>query len=134
MVTGLDDLAPGHPDPAVTLFEGDVDAALTQWKKSKATLREAATLREDAERTVREAADAVAQHAQQSRFDTVTSPVRRHILGVSRTEMPGLAGEWAQALRPRLRSLDDDLGNIGRHRAGIVARLHGMVIAALRTL
>ncbi|MGB6162111.1 MAG: hypothetical protein WBF75_06000 [Pseudonocardiaceae bacterium] len=137
VVAGLDDLAPGQPDPAVPavpLFEGDVDAALTRWRKSKATLREAAALREGAERTVREAADAVAQHAQQSRFDTVTSPVRRHILGVSRTEMPRLAGEWDQALQPRLRSLDDDLGNIGRHRAGIVARLHGMVSAALRTL
>ncbi|HKR50386.1 MAG TPA: hypothetical protein VJT72_12575, partial [Pseudonocardiaceae bacterium] len=134
VVAGLDDLAPEQPDPTVPVFEGDVDAALTRWRKSKVTLREAATLRESAERTVREAADAVAQHAQQSRFDTVTSPVRRHILGVSRAEMPRLAGEWAQALQPRLRSLDDDLGNIGRHRAGIVARLHGMVIAALRTL
>lgn len=134
VVASLDDLAPEHPDPAVPVFEGDVDAALTRWRTSKTTLREAATLREGAERTVREAADAVAQHAQQSRFDTVTSPVRRHILGVSRTEMPRLAGEWDQALRPRLRSLDDDLGNIGRHRAGIVARLHGMVIAALRTV
>jgi len=134
VVAGLDDLAPERPDPAVPVFEGDVDAALTRWKKAKITLRDAATLREDAERTVREAADAVAQHAQQSRFDTVISPVRRHILGVSRAEMPRLAGEWDQALRPRLRSLDDDLGNIGRHRAGIVARLHGMVIAALRTL
>ncbi len=134
VVVGLDDLTPEHPDPAVPVFEGDVDAALTRWRKSKATLRDAAALREGAERIVREAADAVAQHAQQSRFDTVTSPVRRHILGVSRTEMPRLAGEWDQALQPRLRSLDDDLGNIGRHRAGIVARLHGMVIAALRTL
>lgn len=134
MVAGLDDLAPEHPDPAVSVFEGNVEAALTLWKESKATLREAAALREDAERTVREAADAVATHAQQSRFNTVTSPVRRHILGVSRAEMPHLAGDWEQALAPRLRSLDDDLGNIGRHRAGIVARLHGMVIAALRTL
>ena len=134
VVASLDDLAPEQPDPAVPVFEGDIDAALSRWRTSKATLRDAAALRESAERSVREAADAVAQHAQQARFDTVTSPVRRHILGVSRTEMPHLAGEWDQALQPRLRSLDDDLGNIGRHRAGIVARLHGMVIAALRTL
>ncbi len=78
---------------------------------------------DDPERSVRAAADAVAQHAQQSRFGTVTSPVRRHILGVSRADMPDLAAEWEQALRPRLRSLDDDLGNIGRHR-GPAAR-HG---------
>ncbi|MGQ0776198.1 MAG: hypothetical protein ACT4NY_17525 [Pseudonocardiales bacterium] len=134
VVAGLDDLAPETPDPDVVIFDGDVEAALTRWKTAKSTLREAATLREGAERTVREAVDLVAQHAQQSRFDTVTSPVRRHILGVSRAAMPGLAGEWDQALRPRLRSLDDDLGNIGRHRAGIITVLHGMVNAALRTL
>src|SRR5262249_17986480 len=45
-----------------------------------------------------------------------------------------LATEWEQALRPRLTSLDNDLSNIGRHRAGIVARLQGMVNTALRTL
>jgi hypothetical protein len=48
--------------------------------------------------------------------------------------MPGLAAEWEQALRPRLRSLDDDLATIGRHRSGIVTRLQGMVGEALRTL
>ncbi|MGH4023271.1 MAG: hypothetical protein ACRDRV_01660, partial [Pseudonocardiaceae bacterium] len=133
-VAGVDDLAPEHPDPAVAVFDQDVDAALARWKQARTALREAATLREAADGRVRAAADAVAQHAQQSRFGAVTSPVRRHILGVSRAEMPGLATEWEQALRPRLRSLDDDLGNIGRHRAGIVARLHGMVLAALRTL
>jgi hypothetical protein len=83
---------------------------------------------------VRRAADAVAHHAQEARFGTVSSPVRQHILGVSRAEMPPLAGDWAKALRPRLRSLEDDLTNIGRHRAGIVTRLQGMVGEALRTL
>src|SRR5262249_36236116 len=120
--------------PDVPAFEEDIDSALTRWKKTKSTLREAAALREEAERTVRGAADAVAQHAQLAEFDTVASPVRRHILGVSRADMPGLATEWEQALRPRLTSLDNDLSNIGRHRAGIVARLQGMVNTALRTL
>ncbi|MCM3926092.1 hypothetical protein ND748_31040, partial [Frankia sp. AiPs1] len=35
---------------------------------------------------------------------------------------------------PRLRSLDDDLAHIGRNREAIVARLEGMVRAALGTL
>ncbi|MGH3913786.1 MAG: hypothetical protein ACRDTC_10315 [Pseudonocardiaceae bacterium] len=134
VLAALDELATEEPDPEFVIFDGDVSAALSRCKKAKSTLRDAATLRESAERTVREAADLVAQHAQQSRFDTVTSPVRKHILGVSRAQMPELATEWDQSLRPRLRSLDDDLGNIGRHRAAIVARLHGMVAAALRTL
>jgi hypothetical protein len=83
---------------------------------------------------VRSAVDAVAQFAQEARFSGVTSPVRSHLLGVARADMPGLAAEWEQALRPRLRSLDDDLATIGRHRSGIVTRLHGMVGEALRTL
>ncbi len=44
------------------------------------------------------------------------------------------AAAWADALAPRLRSLDDDLAHIGRNRAAIVARLEGMVRAALGTL
>jgi hypothetical protein len=76
----------------------------------------------------------VAQFAQEPRFGTLTSPVRKHISGVARTDMPALAGDWAAALRPRLRSLEDDLAGIGRHHAGIVTRLGGMVGQALRTL
>jgi hypothetical protein len=87
-----------------------------------------------AEREVRAAVDAVAQFAQEPRFGTLTSPVRKHISGVARAEMPALAGDWAAALRPRLRSLEDDLASIGRHHAGIVTRLGGMVGQALRTL
>jgi hypothetical protein len=97
-------------------------------------VRDAGRDRAAAERAVRGAVDAVAQFAQETRFSAVASPVRSHLLGVARADMPGLAAEWEQALRPRLRSLDDDLATIGRHRSGIVTRLHGMVGEALRTL
>src|SRR5262249_17635476 len=120
LVASLDDLTAEQPDPDVPAFEEDIDSALTRWKKTKSTLREAAALREEADRPGRGAADPVAQHAQLAELDTVASPVRRHILGVSRADMPGLATEWEQALRPRLTSLVNDLSNIGRHRAGIV--------------
>jgi hypothetical protein len=115
-------------------FDGDVDAAMTRWTALRASVRaaEERSQREDA--GVRKAADEVALHAQEARFGSVTSPVRRHVLGVSRAQMPGLATDWQRALRPRLRSLEDDLANIGRHRSGIVTRLHGMVGEALRTL
>jgi hypothetical protein len=97
-------------------------------------VRDAARDRAGAERAVRAAVDAVAQFAQETRFSSVASPVRSHLLGVARADMPGLAAEWERALRPRLRSLDDDLATIGRHRSGIVTRLQGMVGEALRTL
>lgn len=101
--------------------------------RSSATRTPSGT-RRGAEKKVREGVDAVARFAQDPRFATLTSPVHRHIAGVDRSEMPGLAAEWIAALRPRLRSLDDDLGNIERHRSGIVTRLSGMVGEALRTV
>jgi hypothetical protein len=112
----------------------DVDAATTRWTALRQAMRAAAQARQAEEAAVRKAADDVALHAQESQFSAVHSSVRRHILGVSRADMPGLAQDWLRALRPRLRSLDDDLANIGRHRGGIVTRLRGMVGDALRTL
>jgi len=134
VVAGLDEGAADGTEPGAAPFSGDVDAALARWKEARAAVREAARDRAGAERAVRAAVDAVAQFAQEARFSAVTSPVRSHLLGVARADMPGLAAEWEQALRPRLRSLEDDLATIGRHRSGIVTRLHGMVGEALRTL
>ncbi|TQM36453.1 hypothetical protein [Pseudonocardia cypriaca] len=134
VVAGLDDTAVSAAEPGAAPFAGDVDAALARWKELRAAVRDAARDRAAAERAVRTAVDAVAQFAQETRFSSVASPVRSHLLGVARADMPGLAAEWEQALRPRLRSLDDDLATIGRHRSGIVTRLQGMVGEALRTL
>ncbi|MEU6699201.1 hypothetical protein [Pseudonocardia sp. NPDC046786] len=130
VVDGLEDT----PEPGGIPFGGDVDGALAALKRNQAALREVAGDRSRAERKVRDGVDAVARFAQDPRFATLSSPVHRHIAGVDRTEMPGLAREWIGALRPRLRSLDDDLGNIERHRSGIVTRLSGMVGEALRTV
>ncbi|WP_028933237.1 hypothetical protein [Pseudonocardia spinosispora] len=134
LVDGLDDLVPdtGHEDTEA--FSGDVNAASASWIAARGGLQNAISARDGVDNEVRKSADAVAHHAQEARFGTVSSPVRRHILGVSRAEMPPLAADWLRALRPRLRSLEDDLANIGRHRTGIVTRLQGMVGESLRTL
>ena len=131
VVAGMDDV----PDATgAAPFDGDVDAALTTTKQRQSAVRAAAGERHGAERDVREAVDAVAQFAQDARFSSLSGPVRKHISGVARADMPGLAPEWIAALRPRLRSLDDDLAHIERHRSGIVTRLSGMVGEAVRTL
>ena len=134
VVRGLDGSAadPAAEDPVP--FAGDVAAAVEATAAARAALTAAAGDRARADREVRSAVDAVAQFAQEPRFGTLTSPVRKHISGVARADMPALAGDWAAALRPRLRSLKDDLAGIGRHHAGIVTRLGGMVGQALRTL
>ncbi|MEJ8280529.1 hypothetical protein [Pseudonocardia spirodelae] len=130
VVSSLDEA----PEPGGPPFDGDVDDAQAALKRHQGAVREAAGERTRAEKKVREGVDAVARFAQDARFATLTSPVHRHIAGVDRSEMPALAAEWIGALRPRLRSLDDDLGNIERHRSGIVTRLSGMVGEALRTV
>ncbi|MFP5019617.1 hypothetical protein [Pseudonocardia phyllosphaerae] len=122
------------PEQGGPPFEGDVDAAFAALRRHRSEVNQAVAERGRAERRVREGVDDVARFAQDPRFATLTSPVHRHIGGVDRSEMPGLAAEWIEALRPRLRSLDDDLGNIERHRSGIVTRLSGMVGEALRTV
>jgi len=134
VVRGLDGSAadPAAEDPIP--FAGDVAAGVEATAAARAALTAAAGERVRADREVRSAVDAVAQFAQEPRFGTLTSPVRKHISGVARTDMPALAADWAAALRPRLRSLEDDLAGIGRHHAGIVTRLGGMVGQALRTL
>ena len=134
LIESLDEPVPAEEAARIPAIDGDLDTAAERWKTVRHALREAGAAREAALVQVRRAADEVAHHAQDARFGTIGSLVRRHILGVSRAEMPALAGEWAAALRPRLRSLRDDLGNIGRHRSGIVTRLSGMVGEALRTL
>ncbi|WP_060574741.1 MULTISPECIES: hypothetical protein [unclassified Pseudonocardia] len=128
IVEGLEET----PEAGGLPFEGDVDEAVATLKRHQARVRDAVAERGRADRRVREGVDAVARFAQDPRFATLSSPVHRHIGGVDRAEMPGLAREWIDALRPRLRSLDDDLGNIERHRSGIVTRLSGMVGEALR--
>ncbi|MFC4462907.1 hypothetical protein ACFO4M_31380, partial [Pseudonocardia nematodicida] len=130
VVDGLEET----PEPGGLPFDGDVDAAVAALKRHQAGVREAAGERGRAERKVQTTVDAVARFAQDPRFASLSSPVHRHIGGVDRADMPGLAREWITALRPRLRSLDDDLGNIERHRSGIVTRLAGMVGEALRTV
>lgn len=115
-------------------FVGDATAAFERWAQAQDSIQDAARGRGRAENETRRGADAVAKLAQDPRFDNVGSPVRRHILKIDRSDTPAMAAEWELALRPRLRSLDDDLANIGRHRSGIVVRLQGMVGEALRTL
>ncbi|WP_020672709.1 hypothetical protein [Amycolatopsis nigrescens] len=132
LAESLAHLAPDEETSAV--FDGDVEAAQARHGKLNATLGEADAAVDRAEKRVRAAADGLAQYATEKRFEKLTSPVRQQIISVRRDSLPASAGEWATALRPRLRTLTDDLAQIDRHRSGIVARLQGMVDGALRLL
>ncbi|SFJ67640.1 hypothetical protein SAMN05421835_107207 [Amycolatopsis sacchari] len=132
LAESLAHLAPeGEPE---SVFDGDVEAAQARHRKLTAALTDAETAVDQAEKRVRAAADALAQYATDKRFESLSSPVRQQIISVRRDSLPASAAEWAKALRPRLRTLTDDLAQIDRHRSGIVARLQGMVEGALRML
>ncbi|UQS25551.1 hypothetical protein L1857_23415 [Amycolatopsis thermalba] len=125
-------LAPeGEPE---SVFDGDVEAAQARYRKLNTTLTDAEAAVDAAEKRVRAAADALAQYATDKRFEKLASPVRQQIVSVRRDSLPSHAREWSAALKPRLRTLTDDLAQIDRHRSGIVARLQGMVEGALRML
>ncbi|KAA9160357.1 hypothetical protein FPZ12_017450 [Amycolatopsis acidicola] len=132
LAESMERLAPeGEPE---SVFDGDVEAAQNRYRKLNSALTDAETAVDNAEKRVRAAADALAQYATEKRFEKLSSPVRQQIISVRRDSLPASAAEWAAALRPRLRTLTDDLAQIDRHRSGIVARLQGMVEGALRML
>jgi hypothetical protein len=121
-------------DDAARPFEGDVDSARALHGSLTSSLASAQEVVDGAERRVRAASDALAQYATEKRFEKLTTPVRQQVISVRRDSLPAHAAEWAQALRPRLRTLTDDLAQIDRHRSGIITRLQGMVDGALRML
>jgi hypothetical protein len=124
----------GPPDGIVAMFDGDVTQARDRRTDIRTNLSDAQALLNSAAREVRQAADELVHYATDQRFDEVSSPVRRQMIAVKRDELPAYAEDWERALRPRLRTLDDDLAQISRHRVGIVTRLTGMVERALSTL
>ncbi|WP_017600645.1 coiled-coil domain-containing protein [Nocardiopsis lucentensis] len=131
----MDDVVPSQEETGdAEPFTGTSEQAGEQRTSLVERLREAETLFDDAARVERRAADRLAQYASDERFAQVDSPVRRQIISVPREQLPDHAGEWESALRPRLRSLSDELTQLDRHRAGIIERLRGMVEKGLHTL
>ncbi|MBN6040775.1 hypothetical protein [Amycolatopsis sp. 195334CR] len=116
------------------IYDGDLESARARYNSLNSTWTGAKEAVEHAEKRVREQADALAQYATEKRFEKLSTPVRQQVISVKRDSLPAHAAEWAEALRPRLRTLTDDLAQIDRHRSGIVSRLQGMVDGALRTL
>ncbi|RZQ65676.1 hypothetical protein [Amycolatopsis suaedae] len=134
--SGFGMLAEAMPEGDATAgaFDGGLDQARARYNALTTALETAQQAVDTAEKRVRSAADALAQYATEKRFEKLDTPVRQQVVSVRRDSLPGHAAEWAAALRPRLRSLTDDLDQIDRHRSGIITRLQSMVDGALRTL
>lgn len=132
IIASLDDVSISDDEPVA--FAGGVVEAGERREAVRAALASSRSALSDAEARVRRAADELARSAADDKYDTVKSAVRTQIVKVPRDSLPSYAAEWESALRPRLRSLEDDLAQINRHRGNIVARLRGMVESALTTL
>ncbi|MCM3885853.1 hypothetical protein ND747_19690, partial [Frankia sp. R82] len=115
-------------------FDGDAVSAREQARSLRAAWRDSAAAHGQAAADVRTAAEAVTAWAARDEFDAVRAPARRQMMRAGQDTVADSAVAWSAALEPRLRSLSDDLAHIGRNREAIVARLEGMVRAALGTL
>jgi len=122
------------PDDTVSPFPGTVDVARIRRNEIREALNQAKQLVDQATAQVRTAADGLAQHATDDKFEQVAAPVRRQMLATDREQLPDFAADWEMALRPRLRVLTDELAQIERHRDAIIERLLGMVKHALGRL
>lgn len=121
--------------PDVTApFEGDPTSALSRHRELRKSVSDATDRRRRAERKILGSVDNLRTTCSEDRFRSMTSAVRTQIMAASREDLAEHAAAWTTALRPRLRSLADDLAQSERHRAVIVDRLQGLVEGALRTL
>lgn len=118
----------------VPAFSESLEAA-REIRRSLKTALNAADDSAATERNRRDhATEATRRHAVDPKFQFLQSTLRQQMSTLSRESLPEYADEWITALRPRLRSLTDELAGIERHRDMINVRLHGMVGVAFRTL
>ncbi|WGP13697.1 hypothetical protein [Streptomyces sp. SH5] len=130
-------LGPGSgPEPTLgdTGFEGDPGAARLRHEAVHSAHEQAKEAAERARRKERTEADKLASHAADQRFAHLELPSKSIILSTPRSDLPAMAGQWEQALRQRLSSLNIDLSSIDRHRRSIVRQLAQQVEEALKTL
>ncbi|MEV1154818.1 hypothetical protein AB0J27_05340 [Micromonospora chokoriensis] len=128
-----EDLDVSDSDSA-SAFPDDLDTA----RERKRSLRTALNAANDSAATERgrltRTTEALRRHAADPRYRLLQSTIRQQVSTLDGESLAAYADEWITALRPRLRSLTDELTGIDRHRNMINVRLHGMVGAAFRTL
>ncbi|GIE90723.1 hypothetical protein [Actinoplanes regularis] len=118
----------------VESFSGDATAASHQYRESRRAALKKQTAAVEARRVLDALAESLHQLAAEARFTRLAIPFRTLIGEVPIAELSGHAAEWARQLRPRMRSLSDDLAQVDRHRAIILDRLTAIVDGALRKL
>lgn len=115
-------------------FAGDVEQARSHSKDLRRRQEDARKSLADAQSEVRDLSEALHDYAADDTFAMAENTARRDILSVGVGGLVDHAGGWESLLRPRLRTLADDLANLNRHRNNLIAQLRGMVTTALQKL
>jgi hypothetical protein len=115
-------------------FGGDVESARERYGELRRNATRVSKAAQDAQRLLISCAEQLELCAADSRFETLVIPIRVQIRGVASSALGDHAEEWINQLRPRLRSLTDDLEQIGRHRDAILERLKAIVDGAFLRL
>ncbi|MFC5262289.1 hypothetical protein ACFPJ1_09210 [Kribbella qitaiheensis] len=130
---GLDD-EPNIEATEAELFTGDRETAQNRYSGLRQSASRAQKTSQEEHRELLQRAERLTRHVIDNRFETLAIPARTQIQGVAMSALADHAAEWSQQLRPRLRSLVDDLAQIGRHRVAILERMSAIVDGALRRL
>ncbi|MYT32052.1 MULTISPECIES: hypothetical protein [unclassified Streptomyces] len=120
--------------PAPPPYEGDAASA----RDLVARLTKERTARKERARTdelaLRAATERLTHHATSEEFKDLHVRVQTQIRIAGWDTMAARAVEWSDALRPRLRALNEEIDQTERHRTLIVRNLKGKVDKALATL
>ncbi|GAA4234998.1 hypothetical protein GCM10022254_41210 [Actinomadura meridiana] len=123
-------------DSIEAAYEGDYASAANEYEVLFASRRSTrSTALADADQ-VRKSGRALHTLIRSDRFAELGAAVQREINATEPEQLPEKAAAWEERLRPRLRSLNDDLEQTERHRRNIVTNLKGetdKAIGVLRT-
>ncbi|MFI7131376.1 hypothetical protein ACIBQ1_37230 [Nonomuraea sp. NPDC050153] len=132
--TMADILREDLPETASVPYEGGYLAAKSEHAILITARKSARSMAAEGADLVKKSARALHTFSREERFAQLSAAVQREINGTEAERLAKSAPHWEERLRPRLRSLNDDLEQIERHRRTIVTLLKGEVGKALNIL
>ncbi|RBM17293.1 hypothetical protein [Streptomyces sp. PT12] len=129
------DVAEGDDETAdIAPYEGDADAAQDLATRLAKERRTRETNAHTDEQTLRTATERLTHHAGAEEFKDLHVRVQTQIRIAGWETVAARATEWSDALRPRLRALNEEIDQTERHRTLIVRNLKAQVDKALALL
>lgn len=121
-------------EPAGVPYEGDYSSAVNEHEVLAAARESARSVASEDADKVKKSARALHAFTRSDRFAELGAAVQREINATDSERLADKAEAWEQRLRPRLRSLNDDLEQTERHRRNIITNLRGETDKAIGIL